>query len=193
MRAPGHRQPLGVHRAAAAVLFTLLVGVSTGCSPTDNRTVRWVGDDTGTSFGLALPLPTPGAPETVLVGMLCRTGTGAASVTGVTFDQSDGIEVTGFATRTRDAVGTTAGAESKALNEAGYDPRMVTIPTVCDDTDTTQVTDLAIQVTAAELRRVRGSGLTITYAAGANNGSLRIPMTLILCVGLPEGQQCAGE
>jgi hypothetical protein len=53
-----------------------------------------------------------------------------ASVTDVEFDNHDGIEVTGFATRTRDAVGTSAGAEPETLNEAGYDPHAVTIPTV---------------------------------------------------------------
>lgn len=183
---PGRRQ------AGAALLVTLLVSVA-GCSPSASGAVEWVGAAAGTRFGLALPLPKPGSPLTVLVGPLCRTGTQAASVTAVTFDNTDGIALTGFATRARGAYDEVAGAETKELGEAGYNPSAGTVSSACGDQASTRVTHLAIQVTASQARRVRASGLTITYSAGATTGTLRIPMTLILCLGLPEGQRCAGE
>lgn len=190
---PASHRP-GTNRSTPLLLaLVVLVATGGGCSATDQGSLRWAGSDGATSFGEAIPVVAADTPMTLVPVALCRTGAEPVTVTGVTFDRSDGIRVTAFATRVRTDGESMVGAEPGTLGQAGFEPGQTAVTTVCSERSDASVSALAIQVTASESRRVKASGLAISYSAGARPGTLRVPMTLVLCVGLPEGQGCTGE
>lgn len=191
---PAPPQSKTSRRAELLLALILPAVVWGGCSATtDQGSLRWAGSDGETSFGEAIPLESADTSITVVPIALCRTGTDPVSVIGVTFDQSDGIQVTAFATRIRASGESVTAAEPGTLTQAGFEPGKAAVTTACSEQSDASVSALAIQVKASENRRVKASGVAISYSAGARPGTIRVPMTLVLCVGAPKGQSCIGE
>lgn len=179
-------------RAAALLLPAVLAG---GCAVSNEAKTRlaWVGEGSDDSYGIALPVTDAGTPVTVLAGRVCRRGDEEATTTAVAFEQSEGLEVVGFATRERVAGSTVAGSEELTLTEAGYDPSSRRVATDCSPSGNDASTDLAIEVRATATGRVRGSRLSVTYTTPSGTQTMSIPVTLVLCVGAAEGETCRGE
>lgn len=183
-------------RARSLFLLTTLAltvpGLS-GCQALGDHSVQWISEGSGTSFGLAVPLPDVARPMTVLAGGLCRNGTSLPIITDVSFVHADAaMKVTDWATRTRGANATTSGADVGQLSENGYSPQSKSVEAACSTLGTNS-TDLAIQVEVSAAGRFTNSDLLVQYSANSANGSVQIPITLVLCVGYPKGAICKGE
>lgn len=174
--------------AAAVALGSL--GLSS-CS-TAEGSLQWISEGTGTSFGLAVPVPGAGTPVSVLVGGLCQSGEATPSVTSIAFKQADpSMKVRAWATRFRPPNATTSGVDIGDLSASGYDPSSNLVSTPCDARDS-GTTDLAIQVESIATGRFTSSDLLIEFRAGSSRGHLNVPFTLVVCVGDPKGTPCKG-
>lgn len=171
----------GVAAVAAAVAVVLLL--LQGPRPE----LRWLGEESVLGYGHSASGLTAG--QTYVEGggilRLCTEGGGEATITDVTLDQRENLEVTRWATLSQAEVLELPESEDvSTLEGQGYDRTSHVVSTPCDPSAGPEhQTYLNVEVRWTGGDQARGTGLRVTYEAERGGGELTGDVDLVLCEG----------
>ena len=175
---------------AASVAVALCV-LAASCEAGADRPPPTIGD---ASSSLTLPgkpnpatagMPAPMADAPISIGMgsvVCLSKPGVATIVAVhPFEPTENFELQDFATRPNPSlVGEfQLGGEPGSLQEVGFDPDADQVDEVCDGAGSGY--ELAVQLARTGTGVAVSHGFDIDWESGANSGTLRIPLGVLLC------------
>lgn len=175
-----------------ATLALLIAGCSAPADSPPSATLRWVGQggDT-TGFGTGVPVSATGEPVSLGGLVICLDGVGkTAELRSVKFETgSDKVDVTSFAVREIGPGQTMLGTHLGPLGETGFQSQRKVVESRCGSTGQS-LSELGVELSALQGPKVLGSSLILTYSSGDEQGTARIPLTVVLCVGTTTGSAC---
>ena len=130
-----------------------------------------------------LPVPTVDAPISIgLALVVCLSRPGVATIVAVhPVAGTENLEIQDFATRPNPAlVGEDQLGEVRGtLEKAGFDPHAHDVDAVCDGEGSGY--EVAAQLARTGLGPAASHGFDIDWESGANSGTVRIPLSVVLC------------
>jgi hypothetical protein len=183
----GRRLP-GLAPVAGAVVVALAV-LTVSCDPyiegpllNDDPSLRLPPGDVFPATS-GLPVPTANTPiSTGMAVVVCLSRPGLATIVGVhPVEGTANFEIQDFATRPNPSlVGEDhLGGEPGTLQDVGFDPDAHEVDAVCDGAGSGY--EVAVQLARTGPGPAASHGFDIDWESEANSGTVRIPLSVVLC------------
>ena len=173
--------------ASAAVAGCLL---ATACDDDGSSSLRLPPGDLYPAIS-TLPVPTVDAPISIGMALIvCLSRPGVATIVAVRpVEGTENFEIQDFATRPNpslvgeDQLGEVRGT----LEKAGFDPEAHVVDAVCDGEGSGY--EVAAQLARTGPGPAFSYGFDIDWQSGSNSGTVRIPLSVVLC----DAEKAAGR